>query len=259
MSVRFEMRGHTALLTLEDPDRRNALSRAIVREALESLGRAKAQGARGIVIAGQGKAFCSGANMDDLRDGWMDGDEQDTDPVRLFRALVESPIPVTAAVHGAALGGGFELTMCCDLVVAGEDAWFALPELGVGVIPNTAMAMLPHLVGARKTLELVLKRDKLSAVAAMALGLVNQVVPAGTEVEAALAITQGIYGGATPSALAVAKKALRSHNPIDWELVRSTLNEVDRAEWNEGLSAFTARQPFNHEKFWQNNNNERGA
>ena len=122
MSVRFEMRGHTALLTLEDPDRRNALSRAIVREALESLERAKAQGARGIVIAGQGKAFCSGANMDDLRDGWMDGDEQDTDPVRLFRALVESPIPVTAAVHGAALGGGFELTMCCDLVVTSDTA-----------------------------------------------------------------------------------------------------------------------------------------
>jgi len=250
MTVRYELRRRVAILTLNDPARRNALSRAIVRGMFEGLQQATAEGARGIVVAGEGKAFCSGANMDDLRDGWMDGGEADTDPVRLFRALAEAPIPVIAAVHGVALGGGFELAISCDLLVAGQDAWFALPELGVGVIPNTALARMPQLVGRRKTLELMLTRDRLSAADAEALGLVTQLVPAGSEIEAALQLTERIHSGTTPSALAVAKRALNHHHPIDWERVRTSLHEVDRAEWNEGLKSFTERKPFNHEKFW---------
>lgn len=250
MTVRYELRGHVAILTLDDPARRNALSRAIVRGMLDGLQRATAEGARGIVVAGEGKAFCSGANIDDLRDGWMNGEEAGTDPVRLFRALAEAPIPVTAAVHGAALGGGFELAISCDLLIAGEQAWFALPELGVGVIPNTALARLPQLVGRRKTLELMLTRDRLSVVNAEALGLVTQLVPAGSELEAALQLTERIHRGTTPSALAVAKRALNDHHPINWERVRSSLHEVDRTEWNEGLESFTVRKPFDHEKFW---------
>ena len=250
MTVLYEMRGHTALLTLNDPARRNALSRLIVHQMLEHLERAKNEKARAVVITGQGKSFCSGANMDDLRDGWMDSSDPSTDPALLFRALVETPIPVIAAVHGAAVGVGFELTMCCDLVVASESAWFALPEIGLGVIPNTALALLPQLIGIRKSLELILKREKLDSLAAMNLGLVNEIVPAGQEIEAALSIANNIYIGATPSALAVAKKTFRTHNPINWALVSSSLNEVDRSEWDEGLSAFTAHRPFNHEKFW---------
>ncbi len=118
MSVKYEMRGHAAVLTLSDPPRRNALSRVIVSDMLACLERARRERARGVVIAADGKVFCSGANMDDLRDGWMDGNEPETDPVRLFRALTEMPVPVVAAVQGPALGGGFELTLCCDLVVA---------------------------------------------------------------------------------------------------------------------------------------------
>jgi len=250
MTVLYEMRGHTALLTLNDPERRNALSRLIVRQMLEHLERAQSEGARGIVITGQGKSFCSGANMDDLRDGWMAGNEPSTDPTLLFRALVEMPIPVIAAVNGPAVGGGFELTMCCDLVVASESAWFALPEIGLGVIPNTALALLPRLIGVRKSLELILKREKLSSLVAMNLGLVNEIVPVGSEIETALSIANNIHSGATPSALAVAKKTFHTHNAINWELVRSSLHEVDRSEWDEGLIAFTTHKPFNHEKFW---------
>lgn len=251
MSVRYELRGHLAVLTLADPGRRNALSRAIVTGMLAGLGRAMHEHARGVVVAAEGKAFCSGANMDDLRDGWMDGQHADTEPMRLFRALTELPVPVVAAVQGPALGGGFELTMCCDLVVAGDNAWFALPELGVGVIPNTALARLPQLIGQRRAAELMLTRDRLSAAEAKALGLVNQLCAAGEELEAALGLAGRIAAGATPSALAVAKTHLRGHAPIDWDRVRSSLHEVDRAEWDEGLSAFTARRPFDHEKFWQ--------
>jgi len=250
VSVRYELQQHVAVLTLDDPARRNALSRAIVSGMLAALARSGEEGARAVVVTGAGKAFCSGANMDDLRDGWMSGGEPETDPVRLFRALTEQPVPVIAAVHGAALGGGFELTQCCDLVVASEDAWFALPELGVGVIPNTALARLPQLVGTRKTLELMLTRDRLPAAEARLLGLVTQTCAPGEALVAALALASRICAGTTPSALAVAKKHLREHHPIDWERVRRSLHEVDPAEWNEGLSAFTERRAFDHEKFW---------
>jgi enoyl-CoA hydratase len=250
MTVHYAIEDRIAVLTLSDPPRRNALSRVIVRDMLSHLDRARQEHVCGVVIAAQGKVFCSGANMDDLRDGWMDGHEEDTDPVRMFQALTEMPVPVFAAVQGPALGGGFELTMSCDLVVASEAAWFALPELGVGVIPNTAAALLPQLVGVRQALEIMLSRDRIGAEQAQALRLVNTIVPAGEELRSAIAWAAKIAGGATPSALQVAKRALRRHQPIDWALARNSLHEVDRAEWEEGLSAFTARRPFDHHKFW---------
>ncbi|WP_038200289.1 enoyl-CoA hydratase/isomerase family protein [Xenophilus azovorans] len=250
MTVHYAIEDHIAVLTLCDPPRRNALSRAIVRDMLAQLARARHERARGVVVAAQGKVFCSGANMDDLRDGWMDGHEEDTDPVRMFQALTEMPVPVIAAVQGPALGGGFELTMCCDLVVASDAAWFALPELGVGVIPNTAAALLPPLVGTRQALEIMLGRERIAAAQAHALHLVNAVVPAGDELRSAVAWAAKIAAGTTPSAVQVARRALRRHHPVDWEAVRRSLHEVDRAEWEEGLSAFTARRPFDHQKFW---------
>ena len=205
MSAKYEMHGPVAVLTLCDSPRRNALSRAIVRDMLAHLERARREHARGVVVAAEGKVFCAGANMDDLRDGWMDGQEADTDPVRLFRALGEMPVPVVAAVHGPALGGGFELTMACDLVVASEAAWFALPELGVGVIPNTAAAVLPQLVGVRKAMEIMLMRERIVAADAHRLGLVNLLAPAGEERQCAIDCLHRITGGSTPSALQVAK------------------------------------------------------
>jgi enoyl-CoA hydratase/carnithine racemase len=250
MTVRYERRGYVAVLTLSDVSRRNALSRAIVRSMLESLLRAAAEHARAIVIAGDGTAFCSGANMADLRDGWMEGNEPETDPVRLFRALVESPIPLVAAVHGAALGGGFELTLSCDFVVAGEQAWFALPELGVGVVPNTALARLPQLVGVRRATEIILLRERLSATQALSLGLATKVVPTGSELDEALAMARRIVSTTTPGALAAAKRHLLLHNAIDWERVRSSLHEVPKPEWQEGLDAYTEHRPFDYDKFW---------
>jgi enoyl-CoA hydratase/carnithine racemase len=250
MTVRYELRGGIAVLTLNDPTRRNALSRAIVRGMLEALRRATAAAARAVVVAGEGVAFCSGANMADLRDGWMEGNEPDTDPVRLFRALTESPVPVVAAVHGAALGGGFELTMSCDLVVAGEDAWFALPELTHGVIANTALARLPQLIGSRRAYALMLTRDRVSAADALSLGIATRVVPVGHELDEAVALAERIVATSTPGALAVAKRHLLLHNPIDWERVRASLHEVPKREWQEGLDAFTARRPFDYDKFW---------
>jgi enoyl-CoA hydratase/carnithine racemase len=248
--VRFEMRGKVALVTLNDPDRRNALSREIVRGLLDSLDRSLEAGARAIVVAANGPAFCAGANIDDLRDGWMEGKDPTEDPALLFKRLTESERPVIAAVQGLAIGGGLELTLSCDLAVAGDKAWFAMPELGHGVIPNTALALLPRLVGMRRALDLMLTRRRVAAPEALAMGLVNRVVVADQVLAHALALAEDIVSHAPPGAIKAAKSNLRGHAAIDWNRVIKSPLDVPKAEWQEGLDSFTERRAPSFERFW---------
>jgi enoyl-CoA hydratase len=251
MAVSYERREHIAVFWLDDPKRRNALSRAIVTGMRAALQASRDDNARAIVIAARGSMFCAGANIDDLRDGWMDGSEPDSDPVRLFQALTEEPRVVIAAVHGGALGGGFELSLCCDLVVAGPDTYFCLPELGVGVIPNTAAARLQMLVGARRALELILTRRRLTAEEASDMGLVNRRASSSDAVvPEAVALAASIVSHAPPGAIAAAKLAHYQHTRTDWGKVASSLHDVPREEWQEGLDAFTQKRAADFARFW---------
>jgi enoyl-CoA hydratase/carnithine racemase len=250
MTARFEMQGRIGVATLSDVPKRNALSRAIVRGMFDALEAARREDARALVVTGDGPTFCAGANIGDLRDGWMDGSDPTTDPTRLFEALTQLPRVVIAAVNGPAVGGGFELTLSCDLVVAHRDAWFALPELGHGVIPNTALARLQQIVGMRRAFDLILTRRRIASEEALALGLVTEVVD-GDVRQRAIALADDIVAHAPPGALAVAKAHMNQHARTDWERVRASLGEVPAGEWREGLDAFTERRPVDFEKFWQ--------
>src|SRR6201996_1219448 len=106
--VLYERRGTIALVTLDDPERRNALSREIVRGVSAALDTAFRDGVRAVVIAASGPAFCAGANIDDLRNGWMESPDPAEDPAVMFRRIAGFDRPVIAAVHGAAVGGGME-------------------------------------------------------------------------------------------------------------------------------------------------------
>lgn len=250
-AVLFEMRENVALITLNDPKRRNALSRAIVRGLLEALDRCADTGARAIVIAANGTAFCAGANIDDLRNGWMEAKDPEEDPALLFKRLVESEYPIVAAVHGPALGGGLELVLSCDLAVASEQAWFALPELGHGVIPNSAVALLPRVLGTRRALDLVLTRRRVQAEEALAIGLVNRITPSERVQQEALQLVEDIVGKAPPGAIRAAKANLRGHAAVDWQRVLGSPLDVPRDEWQEGLDSFTQRRAPSYERFWE--------
>ncbi|AET92822.1 enoyl-CoA hydratase/isomerase [Burkholderia sp. YI23] len=249
--VPYERRGHIALVTLDEPQRRNALSREIVRGVSAALRRALDDNARAVVIAANGPAFCAGANIDDLRDGWMEGPAADEDPAVMFRRMAEFERPVIAAVHGPALGGGMELTLACDLVVACEAAWFAMPELGHGVIPNTAVALLPRVVGMRRALDLILTRRRVSAGEALDIGLVNRVVPTHDVLDSALALGGQVIEAVPPGALKAAKRNLRAHAAIDWQRVVASPRDVPKTEWQEGLDAFTQKRAPDYERFWR--------
>jgi enoyl-CoA hydratase/carnithine racemase len=248
--VLYERRDDIALVTLNEPERRNALSREIVRGVSGALRCALDDGARAVVIAANGPAFCAGANIDDLRDGWMECPAPDEDPAVMFRRIAEFERPVVAAVHGATVGGGMELTLACDLVVAAESAWFAMPELGHGVIPNTGVALLSRVIGMRRAFDLILTRRRVAADEALEMGLVNRTVPADQLLDGALALAGQIVQAVPPGALKAAKLNLRAHAAIDWERVLRSPLDVPKEEWQEGLTAFAQKRAPEYGRFW---------
>lgn len=251
MSVTTTLDGHVAVLTIEDPEHHNALSVALVRDLLGALRELDRTPARAIVIAGKGRFFSAGANIPDLLEaGWLSGRADPGDPVALFETLASHRLPVIAAVAGPALGGGFELCLSCDLVVAATTAWFATPEVGLGVVPNTAMARLAAMVGSRRALEIMLTRRRVPASEALALGFVNQVVAPEDVITAAVGLARQIVDGAPPGALQVLKQGMARHVPPDWPEVRAHLARLPEEEWREGLAAFVGKRAPDYEKFW---------
>lgn len=249
-TLTLEVKDHIGIITLDDAPRRNALSRRMVGDLFDVLDASRTLGARALVIAASGPAFCAGANIDDLRDGWMEQADPKTDPALLFQRLVEEDRIIVAAVQGPAVGGGFELTLACDLVIAEAQAWFALPEVTRGVIPNTGLALLQHIVGTRQALHLVLSARRIPAQEALQRGLTNEIVDAGTGLERAVELAATIVANAPPGALSTAKRQLHQHADYDWQRVRSSVADVPRAEWQEGLDAFTQKRETNFDLFW---------
>jgi enoyl-CoA hydratase len=187
--VKLERAGALALVTLNRPERRNALDRAMV-DALHAVldelqGDESDIGVGAMVLSGAGeKAFAAGADIAELRERRRKEALQSINS-RLFQRVEEAPFPVIAAIRGFCLGGGCELALACDLRVAGEGAKFGQPEVSLGIVPGAgATYRLPRLVGAGKARELVFTGRILDAAEALRIGLVNQVVPDG-EVEAA--------------------------------------------------------------------------
>lgn len=248
--VEYSFDGQVAVLTLNAPRRRNALSKAVVRGGLDALERSRADRARAIVVKGAGRVFSAGANVEDLQGGWLEGTDEETDPTFLFRALVEESRPVIAAVQGPAVGGGFELTLCCDLVIAADTAFFQLPELGLGVIPNTAVARLTQVIGLRRAMHIVMTRRRVPASEALVLGIVNDICPAAQVAARACELARQIVGAGSPGALSVAKRAMHQHSKLDWARIMESLKEVPRPEWEEGIAAFLQHRSPDYDRFW---------
>lgn len=210
--LRVELRGRALVLTLDRPERMNALSRELI-VALGDAARAAAEDddVRAIVLTGAGdKAFCAGADLKE-RQGYSK--DQVRQVLRLYRsefgALDRSPKPVVAALNGVALGGGLELALVCDLRVAASHAVLALPETGLAIIPGAGGTQkLPRIVGEARAKELILTGRRLTAEEALAFGLVNRVAaPGQSALDAALELVAPIVGGA-PIAQAAALDAI---------------------------------------------------
>lgn len=217
------------VLTLDRPDRLNALTDQLVTEASEAISEIGADPAsRVLVITGRGRAFCAGADiglMDDniaaeaVEPPW--GSDQIRVKVRtqfqpLVRAVFECPIPTIAAVRGPAVGGGFDLACACDLVVASETARFMVAYIRRGLFPDLGgFWLLPRLIGYRRAAELLFTGRFVEVQEAATLGLVNRVV-ADADLEAATNALAGELASGPPIALRLGKMLMQRTERLDF-------------------------------------------
>jgi len=208
--VRFERRGTTALLTLDHPPV-NVLSQDVLHALSERLSEAdKDCEVRTVVLASAAsKAFAAGADIREMR-------SMDPSAARLHGGLGQAvtrqierlPLPVIAAVHGVALGGGCEVCLACDFIVASDDAQFGQPEINLGVMPGWGgTRRLPRRVGAARARRWILEGRSIPAAEALASGLVDRVVPRSEVLPNALALAEEL-ASKPPLALAAAKYAV---------------------------------------------------
>jgi enoyl-CoA hydratase/carnithine racemase len=242
--VEYEAKGSIAVVRLNRPDRMNALN----RQLQDDLGRAFAAAeaapeVRVLILTGAGRAFSVGADIEELETTAEGAARQ----LQASLACLSSPErlrkPVIAAVNGYALGGGFELALACDLVVASDRAVFGVPEPTLGVVPGFAMQRLPRLVGVMRAREILLTARRLSAQEAREYGLVSRVAPHDELMAEARSVAMGMTELA-PLALELLKATINRH------LLSSDLAFAERANaWlfttrdaQEGIRAFREKR-----------------
>jgi enoyl-CoA hydratase len=225
--VLVDRRGAVAIVTLNRPDKKNALSLALVRALESRLGELRGDAeVRALVLTGAGGAFVAGADIAELRDRGAEESLQGIN-ASLFRSVEDHPVPVVAAIRGWALGGGMELAMACDVRVAGESARFGQPELALGILPAAGgMHRLPALVGMGVAKDLVLTGRIVDAAEALRIGLVSRVVPDEALDAEALAV-----------ATAIAEKA-----PMATRLAKGIMNSLFRVRPDAAFMMETAAQ-----------------
>jgi len=208
-NILTETRGRVGLVTLNRPKQLNALNDALMSELGEALLKFDADENIGaIVLTGNGKAFAAGADIGAMV-SWSYMDVYKTDYItRNWEALKRTRKPVIAAVAGFALGGGCEIALACDIVIAADTAKFGQPEIKIGVMPGAGGTQrLPRVIGKAKAMDMILTARMMDAQEAERAGLVSRVVPAEKLLDEALAVANAICEFSGPAVM-MAKEAV---------------------------------------------------
>jgi len=219
--LRVEREGAVAILTIARPESRNALSFGLMGALTTALGEAaKDRTLRAVILTGEGKAFVSGGDLRELRAATTSADAERLSAAgrRVCDAIERLDVPVLAAINGAAIGGGVELAVACDLRVADERAKLCFKHVRMGLVTSWGtFPRLLQLVGASNAARLLYTAHEVRATEARSLGLVDQVTDAGASVAAALAWALDIAHG-SPSAIANMKGLFRDARAAGAEL-----------------------------------------
>ena len=240
----YEMRHGAAWLTLNQPEKRNALSDDLVAGLLSGLRRAIDEpSVRAIVITGAGSAFCAGA---DLKSGGVRAAADENPFVTVMKTIWESPKPVLARINGAAFGGGVGLAAACDIAIAAESAAFSFSEVRVGVIPAMISVVVIPKLGIQNTMWLFLTGERFDAQRAVDLGLIHRAVPA-EQLDAAVADVLGMIRLGGPNAIREAKQLIRRVPELSMdEAFRYTSEKIGALfasdEAAEGMMAFVQKR-----------------
>jgi enoyl-CoA hydratase len=252
-NILVEQRGRVGLVTLNRPEALNALDKATMEQLVAAVTAMDADpGVGAVVITGSSKAFAAGADIKEIA-SQDDMEMYAADWFRGWEDFTRLRIPVIAAVAGFALGGGCELAMMCDLIIAGDNAKFGQPEINLGVLPGMGGSQrLTRAVGKAKAMDMILTGRFIGAEEAERSGLVARVVPAEDVVEEALKAAEVIASKSKPVAM-LAKEAVNA--AFETGLAQGVVFErrifhslFASEDQKEGMAAFTEkRQPeFNH-------------
>ncbi len=247
-SILVERRGAVGIVTLNRPQALNALNRELIAELGQALDDLEGdEGIAAIVLTGSDKAFAAGADIKQMADKtYMEAYREDF-ITRGWERVAQCRKPVVAAVGGFALGGGCEVAMMCDIVIAADNARFGQPEINLGTMPGAGGTQrLPRFIGKAKAMDLCLTGRVMDAAEAERLGLVSRVVPADKLLDEAIAVAQRIAGMSAPIAMMVKESVNRAFETTLAEGVRferrlfhSTFATEDQ---KEGMAAFIAKR-----------------
>jgi enoyl-CoA hydratase/carnithine racemase len=244
----FETEGCVAVVTLNRPNRRNALSLELMRELLDCLARiGEERQLRAVILAAAGKVYSSGHDLNELVGRDINDYRQIFDVCAELMTRIQSiPQPVIAEVQGIATAAGCQLVATCDLAVASEDASFATPGVRIGLFCTTPMVALSRAVGRKRALQMLLTGEQIDARTAVEWGLVNSVVPAAELRDETRKLAARIVE-ASPVTLAIGKQAFYSQIDLDQPKAYAYAKEIMSmnsmaVDAQEGISAFLGKR-----------------
>jgi len=248
-TILSETRGPVALITLNRPKALNALSAQLVRELSDALDGYEADDAIGaIVLTGSERAFAAGADIKEMQSKTFTEAYLQDFVTKDWERVTRCRKPVIAAVAGFALGGGCELAMMCDFILAAETAKFGQPEITIGTMPGAGGTQrLTRAIGKAKAMEMCLTGRMMDAAEAERLGLVSRIVPAAELVEEAIKTAEKIAGMSRPAAMMVKESVNRAFETtlaegirFERRLFHATFATADQ---KEGMAAFVEKRP----------------
>jgi len=254
-TIQLEMRGSVCVLTLNRPERLNALNVQVANDFKAAVNEALERGARVIVLTGAGRAFSAGGDLRAMQEiAKQDGRVEAffDAPLRLLNEAIllirQTPVPFIAAVNGVASGGGCNLALACDLVVAAESARFNQAFIKIGLTPDCGGTfILPRLVGWKRATELLFSGDLISAKQAAEMGMINSVAPDEELMNKTIALAEKLAQAPT-AAIGQIKKLLDASAANDFgsqlDLERETQIQSGKTkDFVEGVSAFLEKRP----------------
>jgi methylglutaconyl-CoA hydratase len=252
--VRIEREGGVARVTLSRPELRNAFNAELIaalHDTFAALAEEPAEALRAVVLAGEGRSFCAGADVEWMRAAaTLSAAENEADARRMadmYRVIDTCPSPVIARVHGAALGGGMGLCAVADIVLATADTAFGFTEAKLGILPAVISPFVLAKIGESHARALFTTGQRFAAPRAQAIGLVHEVLPDEEALDARLGELLGELRSAGPGAVRAAKAVIRRQRGLSPDAVldltgRAIAEQRTSAEGQEGLRAFVEKR-----------------
>jgi methylglutaconyl-CoA hydratase len=249
-TLQLEFAGQLATLTLDRPEKRNAMSAEMIEEILAALGEMESAATRVAILTGAGKAFSAGMDLDALKQVASQSPGQNLEDsrkmARLFRRVYSFPKPLIAAVNGPAIAGGCGLATLCDFTLAAPEAKLGYTEVRIGFVPAIVSVFLVRQIGEKRARDLLLTGRLLEAAEAQQLGLVNEIVPAERLLDRARELAESLLAN-SPASLVHTKRLLLNYSAADLDrdlelAIQANASIRSGLDFREGISSFLERR-----------------